>query len=87
MILDLPVETVQAMIATAERQGVTLVELLNKDYGKFDMLAEMEKQGLNSESVNITLTEQDADVIQKHLEHTHLTPFMQEVLSRVHDDV
>lgn len=90
MILDLPPETVQAIIAKAEMQGVTPAELLTKDYSSHNdfALSEMERQGLNSDGVHIVLTEQDAKTIQAHLDNPPPpTPFMQEILKRANDYV
>lgn len=52
MIIDLPLQTEQAIIARAEQQGLTVKELLMKDYSPkddFDFGLEAERHGLNSD--------------------------------------
>lgn len=70
MILDLPPETVQAIIAKAEMQGVTPAELLTKDYANDadDLMAD--QAGIYTDLENgWTLGESDAQRVFDLLEN------------------
>ena len=88
MILDLPPHIEQVIIAKAEAQGISPAELIARDYGEPDIFAEMEKYGLNSDGVNIVLTDEDARRIQEYLDNPPpLTSYMQEILAEIHGNV
>lgn len=75
MILDIPPHTVQMIIAKAERQGVSVAELLQN----FALDEPMLDSG---DTPNSPLTAQDAQVLER-LSDTP-TPFMQELLAMGH---
>lgn len=85
MIIDLPPQTEQAIIARAEQQGLTVKELLMKDYSPKDdfdfILDEIERHGLNSDDVDIILNEQDANIVQALLDNPPTpNPYMQKLI-------
>ncbi|UNU73642.1 hypothetical protein LU293_01650 [Moraxella nasovis] len=60
MILDLPPHIEQAIIAKAQQQGLTVNELLAKDYAGVnddDIWLELDKHGLNADSMDINADE------------------------------
>lgn len=75
MILDIPPHTAQMIIAKAQRQGVSVDELLQN----FALDEPMLDSG---DTPNSPLTVQDAQVLQ-NLPETP-TPFMQELLAMGH---
>ncbi|MDO4449588.1 MAG: hypothetical protein Q4B79_01340 [Moraxella sp.] len=86
MILDLPPHIEQVIIAKAQSQGISPTELIARDYGEPDIFAEMEKHGLNSDGVNIVLTDEDARRIQEHLD-SPIPPIIQELLAEIRGNV
>lgn len=97
MILDLPPETVQAIVAKAELQGISPQALLANQfldkppfeypdgYSETEFNAifdEIEKYGLNSDGANMVLTEQDAKTIQELLDNPPPpNPYMQRLMA------
>lgn len=63
MLLDLPVETVQVIMQTAERQGVSVAELLDK------LLYKEQELFLNSDLTQFVPNQEQAEVIQDLLDN------------------
>ena len=58
MILELPPETIQAIITKAEQQGITPAQLLAKDYVDDDIWLVLDKHGLNADDTRLVIDEQ-----------------------------
>lgn len=71
MLLDLPVETVQVIMQTAERQGVSVAELLDK------LLYKEQELFLNSDLTQFVPNQEQAEVIQALLDNP--LPYNQEL--------
>ncbi len=69
MILELPPETIQAIITKAEQQGITPAQLLAKDYVDDDIWLVLDKHGLNADDTRLVIDEQNAPIIQALLEN------------------
>ena len=82
MILELPPETIQAIITKAEQQGITPAQLLAKDYVDDDIWLVLDKHGLNADDTRLVIDEQNAPIIQALLENSPLpNPAMRELLA------
>lgn len=75
MIIDLPPQTEQAIIATAEAQGLTVAELLKQTFVEPDMM-------LNSDLTHIELKSEQFDRLIALLdEEPKANPKLQQLLS------
>lgn len=81
MILDLPPHIEQAIIARAESQGLSVIEMLAKDYSDIDIWLELDKHGLYSDNIDLKLTDDQAQQLLDILENPpQKTPLMRELL-------
>lgn len=97
MILDLPPETLYAIVAKAEQQGISPAELLANDYNKADKIAyptgysetefnaifdALEKYGVYSDDTAMVLDEKSTNIIQELLDNPpQPNPYMQKLLA------
>ena len=81
MILELPPETIQAIITKAEQQGITPAQLLAKDYVDVDIWLVLVKLGFNADDTRLVIDEQNAPIIQALLDNPPPNPAMRELLA------
>lgn len=97
MILDLPPETLYAIIAKAEQQGISPAELLANDYNKSNktiypagysetelnaIFDTLEKYGLYSSDTTTVLDKKSSNIIQELLDNPPPpNPYMQMLLA------
>lgn len=81
-MIDLPPHIEQAIIAKAQQQGLTVQEMLAKDYADDAMWLELDKHGLNADDTPIIIDEHNAPIIQQLLDNpAPPTPLMRELLA------
>lgn len=83
MIIDLPPQTEQMIIATAQAQGLTVAELLKQTFAEPDDLELLaEQHGLNCDDGAVfRLNEAESQALQAMLDNPTQPPALKEILA------